>query len=531
MPDAYGNPTEAERRMAGYAPNVMAQGSTTPVNTTFTYNNGRHFAGTNVPMSDQAYALLTQSGQPLATDRDVSGQSMGAKLGNAARFELDRAGNLVKNVLHNPGQALTGGIDPIGTKIGNAITGSHNRALVGQFGGATSDDFNRYEQQHGFGSLGAARALSHSADAIAGIAGAAGAAHGLSQAYQGLTGGTNAAPTQTYRGGANLDYVSNAPQTAATGANEALPEVVVNGTRAAGLTPQQLAVIGGSSLGALGGYAAGGANGAPNTLANTGNPAASFASSQTGGSAGQLANSGGIGGGAGTGGTTGGALGNASGVANYVGGTGGNVAGGFGSGSGGLWGNLLTLGGSLYNTYQQQQGAKSASRASQAGDAAGLAELRRQYDQSRADQAPWLQAGTAALGRLQDPNAFTQSPGYAFARDEALNGAQNSAAATGGLFSGNAGRALQDRAANVASLDYNNWFNQQSNLAGLGQTSAQSLGSIGQNSANGVANLLGQQANARASGIVDQTNATTNGLNDVGQWYGNWLRQRQLGGG
>lgn len=289
----------------------------------------------------------------------------------------------------------------------------------------------------------------------------------------------------------------------------------------------------GAGEGAAAAGGAGGAAGAGTAATGAGwtggfSGASSFAPglSAGGGAAGSLAASGGIAGGAGVGGTTAGALGGLSGVANQVSG-----AGDMGGKTGGLWGNLLTLGGSLYNTYQQQQGAKDASRAQQQGDAAGLAELRRQYDQSRADQAPWLQAGTAALGRLQDPNAFTQSPGYAFVRNEALNGVQNGAAAQGGLYSGNAARALQDRAAGLASTDYGNWFNQQSSLAGLGQSATQSLGALGQNSANGVSNLLGQQANARASGIVDQTNATTNGLNDVGQWYGNWLRQRQLGGG
>jgi hypothetical protein len=108
-----------------------------------------------------------------------------------------------------------------------------------------------------------------------------------------------------------------------------------------------------------------------------------------------------------------------------------------------------------------------------------------------------------------------------------MNAAQNSAAARGGLYSGNTFRALQDRGANVASQEYNNWFNQQSNLAGLGQTSAQSLGALGQNNANNVSNLLGNQANARASGIEGQTNALTGGIGDFLSWYNN---RRKFGG-
>ena len=183
------------------------------------------------------------------------------------------------------------------------------------------------------------------------------------------------------------------------------------------------------------------------------------------------------------------------------------------------WGDWVNLGGSLLGNYLQGRGASNAADASAAGIKAGIAEQARQFDLSRQDQMPWLQAGTAALGRLQDPNAFTQSPGYQFTRNEAFRDIGNQFSARGGAQSGNALRALQDRGANLASQDYGNWFNQQASLAGLGQTSAQSLGSLGQNNANNVSNLLGQQGNARASGIEGQTNAMTGGLADFLSWY------------
>lgn len=515
MPDQYGNPTEAELR--GQLPAGMAAPN-------YLSYQAPSYSGTvggknvqiygNAPLSqDQALNSLRQnnsqgagygavdptfwasmnpglSAEDLAAYKKLheqyraqtDGMSLGAKVGNAANFELDRMGHLIKGVANDPSRLIFG-VDPIGTKIGNTVTGSNNQALVGQLGGATENDFSRYEGQHGFGSLGAARAGSTAANYIAAIGGAAGAAHGLGQAYQGLTGGSDSSvPMQTYHGGVNnLSQVSSTAEPA------------------------------GSAGGAF-------ANGGAGGLAGVG-----------GGSAGSLAASGGISGGAGIGGTTGGALGGLSGVANSIGGTG--ASGGSMAGSGNLWGNLLTLGGSLYNTYQQQQGARDASRASQAGDANAIAEQRRQFDLSRADQAPWLASGTAALNRLNDPTAFTASPSYNFVRGEALGGVQNSAAARGGLFSGNAGRALEDRAANVASQEYGNWFNQQSNLAGLGQASAQSLGGLGANSANNVSNLLSNQGNARASGIVDATNARTGGINDLSTLIGNYLRNRQWGGG
>jgi hypothetical protein len=201
--------------------------------------------------------------------------------------------------------------------------------------------------------------------------------------------------------------------------------------------------------------------------------------------------------------------------------SGGGSTGGFGMpGSTSMnWGDWVNLFGQLAGSYFQGQGARDASDASVAGIREGIAEQRRQFDLSRSDQLPWMQAGTAALGRLQDPTAFTKSPDYDFVLGEQLRGVENSAAARGGLFSGNTGRALQERAANVASGEYGNWFNRNAALAGLGQTSAQSLGTLGQNNANNVSNLLNQQGNARASGIEGQTNALTGGISDFLSWY------------
>ena len=140
---------------------------------------------------------------------------------------------------------------------------------------------------------------------------------------------------------------------------------------------------------------------------------------------------------------------------------------------------------------------------------------------------PWLDAGRSALSRLQDPNAFTTSPGYNFVRAEGNRDIGNGFAARGGALSGNALRALDQYNTNLASQEYNNWFNQQASLAGIGQASAQNLGALGQNNANMASNILQNQGNARASGILGQTDAYVNGLNQVGQWYGNYRRSRQ----
>jgi hypothetical protein len=235
-----------------------------------------------------------------------------------------------------------------------------------------------------------------------------------------------------------------------------------------------------------------------------------------GGNAGALAASGAITGGAGIGGTIGGALGQYSGLANQVSGVGG--------GMGWDWGNILEYGVPIIGGLLERDGAKDAASASAAGSAAALAENRRQYDQTRADMLPWMQAGQGALGRLQDPNAFQASPGYNFVRNEGQRGIENSFAARGGAASGNALRALSEFNTGLASQEHGNWWNQQAGLAGVGQAATNSLGAFGANAANNAGGLMQNQANARASGIEGSTNAWSNTLQNL---LSTWGRRQQ----
>jgi hypothetical protein len=160
----------------------------------------------------------------------------------------------------------------------------------------------------------------------------------------------------------------------------------------------------------------------------------------------------------------------------------------------------------------QGSAARSASRAQQASADAAVAEQRRQFDLTRSDQQPWLQAGQNALARLQDPNAFQADPGYNFARNEGMRGIERSAAARGGATGGNALRALSQFNQGMADQSYGNWWNRQAGLAGVGQASAQSLGALGAQTASNIGNSLMAGGDARASGIAGQANALSGGL-------------------
>lgn len=159
----------------------------------------------------------------------------------------------------------------------------------------------------------------------------------------------------------------------------------------------------------------------------------------------------------------------------------------------------------------------------QAADRA-VAEDRRQFDLTRADQQPWLQAGQAALGRLQNPNAFQADPGYQWQRAEGQRDIGNSFAARGGAFSGNALRALSEFNQGLANQSYGQWWNRQAGLAGVGQSSAQNLGALGSQFSGRIGNNLQNAGDARASGIVNQAanrqQMWNNGMQNMQQWFG-----------
>lgn len=178
--------------------------------------------------------------------------------------------------------------------------------------------------------------------------------------------------------------------------------------------------------------------------------------------------------------------------------------------------------------------AKKAGRAQQAGYDAASAESGRQYDQTREDMQPWMQAGTNALAQMQQLNggdfsSFKQSPDYQFAFDQGLQGLDRSAAARGSLFSGGADADRMAFGQGLASQQYGNYYNRLAGLAGVGQQTAGQIGQFGAQNASNQANYAIGGANARASAYGQQANAWGNALQGVSGALGygmgnNWGR-------
>jgi len=190
-------------------------------------------------------------------------------------------------------------------------------------------------------------------------------------------------------------------------------------------------------------------------------------------------------------------------------------------------------------------GARTAKSAAQTQVAAAdrAAELQREmFEQTRADQAPYREAGYNALANLQStagnvPAAFKfgagdyqADPGYAFRLAEGQKALDRQAAARGGLISGGALRAAQRFGQEMGSQEFGNaynraltgyntdvarenqLYNRQAALAGIGQTATNLVGQAGQNYATGAGNLMTGGAAAQAAGQVGVANALTGGM-------------------
>lgn len=190
-------------------------------------------------------------------------------------------------------------------------------------------------------------------------------------------------------------------------------------------------------------------------------------------------------------------------------------------------------------------GARSSSQAasaqSQAADQANALQ-REQFERQVELQAPFREAGLRALGKLEGASEYTpfgmgqfqQDPGYAFRIGEGQKALDRQAAARGGLISGGALKAAQRYGQEMGSQEYQNAFNRYQverqarlgplqSLAGVGQTSAQTLGTAGQQYATGAGEAIGAGAQARASGYMGQANTLAGGLNQ----YMNYQNQQQ----
>jgi hypothetical protein len=194
-----------------------------------------------------------------------------------------------------------------------------------------------------------------------------------------------------------------------------------------------------------------------------------------------------------------------------------------------MWNMLIPAAATLGSAFIGSRAASSAAN-TQAAAADRSAEVQREiYQQQRADLEPWRTAGVNALAPLvaATGQSYTQSPGYDFRFGQGLRAIDNAASARGMVGSGARDKALMRFGQGVAADDYNNWWNRQASLAGIGQTATgqgnELAGAYGAN----LAGIYGQGANAQAAGQIGQANAVTNALTNGLTLYGQYFQPRK----
>ena len=165
---------------------------------------------------------------------------------------------------------------------------------------------------------------------------------------------------------------------------------------------------------------------------------------------------------------------------------------------------------------------KDAAEAGLRGTREGIAAQERQFNQTREDLLPFIQAGQAGIDPLtallgvQGPEAersalqdFMESPGQAFLRKRGERAVMRNASALGGLDGGNVLKALSEFGIGTAANQLGERKDRLAQLTGLGSGVGTNLGGIGSASAANISNLSqlggqieGQGITGRASGIA-----------------------------
>jgi hypothetical protein len=191
------------------------------------------------------------------------------------------------------------------------------------------------------------------------------------------------------------------------------------------------------------------------------------------------------------------------------------------------WANLAI---DAWGTKEASDSADKGTQANVQGQQSAIDEQRRQFDLTQQNFAPWLAAGSDALGKQTaflngDMSGFQNAPDYKYARSEGLDSIDNRAAARGGLFGGGNTRDAITFGSGLATQNADNYWNKLSGLSNTGQGSATNIGQFGANAANNIGNAYNNMGRARQSGYNTNANLWSNfGQNAVGglnDWYAN----------
>lgn len=183
--------------------------------------------------------------------------------------------------------------------------------------------------------------------------------------------------------------------------------------------------------------------------------------------------------------------------------------------------------GDIIGGFVQDRAAKRADNTMREATAAEVAENRRQYDQTRADFAPYREQGINALQRLagdiDKPVTSAEvmdDPGYQFGLDQGQRAISQRIAAGGGRVSGQAIKAAGRFGTDYATAGYGAAYqrkqdrmNRLAAIAGIGQTATGQTAQAGQFSTANIGNALSNQGEASAGAGLYRGNIWANTIN------------------
>jgi hypothetical protein len=205
------------------------------------------------------------------------------------------------------------------------------------------------------------------------------------------------------------------------------------------------------------------------------------------------------------------------------------------------WVAGAVVGSALIGAAASSSAANKQAGAAEAATAAQREALARQTELNQ----PFYDVGVNATNRLANQQQYTPAafnyeadPGYAFRFNEGMKGLNATAAARGGLISGNALRAASDYGQASGSQEYQNAYNRYlannaQNLQAYNTNTAnqQYLANLGQSSANNQANQIGNFGNAAAGNMIGAANAgaagTVGTANALTSGVGTYLNYNQ----
>lgn len=110
---------------------------------------------------------------------------------------------------------------------------------------------------------------------------------------------------------------------------------------------------------------------------------------------------------------------------------------------------------------------------------------------------------------------YEMTDAYKFQLDQGQKAIDNSAASSGGLFSGATLKAQQQLGQGIAAQGYDNYLNRLTTGAASGQAAAANQANAGANYATGASNAYANMGNAQAAGAIGIGNSLQNGLQNT----------------